>query len=197
MGLTIATVVLVGIVLLGYAIVIYNRLVALRNRFKNAYAQIDVQLQRRYELVPNLVEIAKRYLAHEQSTLENVIAARNQAQTAARTVGQNPANAGALAALAGAEHVLEGALSKLFALVEAYPDLKADGQLAQLHEELVSTENRVGFARQAFNDAVMFYNTRRESFPDVLLANAFGFGAANLLVLEDGEARGAMRVSLA
>lgn len=178
-----------------YAIAIYNRLVELKNRFKNAFSQIDVQLQRRYELIPNLVEVAKKYMAHERETLEAVIAARNQAQAAAQAARAQPDDGNALGALAGAETLLGGALGRLFALAEDYPDLKANENMMQLNEEMVSTENRVSFARQAFNDAVMAYNTRCESFPDVLLARHFGFARATLLALEDEQAKKAVRIS--
>jgi LemA protein len=177
----------------GYGIVIYNGLVALRNRVKNAFSQIDVQLQRRYDLIPNLVETAKGYLAHERGTLEAVIAARNQAQAAAGRASAGAA--GAIGELAGAEAALGGLLTRFFALAEAYPDLKADQNMAQLQEELASTENRVAFARQAYNDAVMGYNTKREQFPDSLVANTFNFAAAEQWQLESAQARTAPKVS--
>jgi LemA protein len=170
-----------------YAIAAYNRLVSLRNRFKNAFAQIDVQLKRRYDLIPNLVETAKGYLKHERETLEAVIAARNQAVGAVKQAAATPGNAQAMAMLSGAESALSGALGRLFALAEAYPDLKANQTMMQLSEELTSTENRVAFARQAFNDAVMTYNTAREVFPAVLIAGAFQFDAASLLEIETSE----------
>ncbi|MGA7826780.1 MAG: LemA family protein [Geobacteraceae bacterium] len=176
---------IVGAVL--YAIAAYNRLVTLRNLFKNAFAQIDVQLKRRYDLIPNLVETAKGYLKHERGTLEAVIAARNQAAGAVKQAAATPGNAQAMAMLSGAENALTGALGRLFALVEAYPDLKANQNMMQLSEELTSTENRVAFARQAFNDAVMTYNTAREVFPAVLIAGAFQFDAASLLEIETSE----------
>ncbi len=182
----------VGAVL--YAIAAYNRLVTLRNRFKNAFAQIDVQLKRRYDLIPNLVETAKGYLKHERETLEAVIAARNQAAGAAKQASAAPGNPQAMALLSGAEGALTGALGRLFALAEAYPDLKANQTMMQLSEELTSTENRVAFARQAFNDAVMVYNTAREVFPTVLIAGAFQFSAASLLEIETEE-RTAPRVA--
>jgi LemA protein len=178
-----------------YVIVAYNGLVSLRNRVKNGFAQIDVQLQRRYDLIPNLVETAKAYLKHERETLEAVVQARNQAQTAARVAGADPTAPGVMTGLAGAEGALGAALGRLFALAEAYPDLKANQTMMQLSEELASTENRIAFARQAFNDGVMTYNTRREQFPANLIAGQFGFQAAELLELEDPEARKAVRVS--
>jgi LemA protein len=191
-----------GLIFLGLALVlviwivaIYNGLVALRNRVKNGFAQIDVQLQRRYDLIPNLVETAKAYMAHERQTLEAVIAARNQAQVAAHKAEGDPTNAAAIRALAGAESALGASLGKFFALAEAYPDLKANQNMAQLQEELSSTENRIAFARQAYNDAVMGYNTKREAFPSNLVANNFGFTQAQMLEIEDSEARKAVKVS--
>jgi len=191
-----------GLIFLGLALVLvvwivasYNGLVALRNRVKNGFAQIDVQLQRRYELIPNLVETAKAYMAHERQTLEAVIAARNQAQAAAQKAEGDPTDAAAIRALAGAESALGASLGKFYALAEAYPDLKANQNMAQLQEELSSTENRIAFARQAYNDAVMAYNTRRESFPSNLVANNFGFTEAQMLEIEDSEARKAVKVS--
>lgn len=159
---------------------IYNRLVTLRNRFKNAFSQIEVQLKRRYDLIPNLVETAKAYLKHEKETLEAVISARNQAVSASQKAAQNPGDPSSMKGLMGAEAGLAGALGRLFALAEAYPDLKANQTMAQLSEELTSTENKVAFSRQAFNDAVTEYNTSRETFPNVLLANPFGFSEAQL-----------------
>ena len=199
-GLTIAFIIfliIVGfaVVLLVYFFSIYNRLVRLRNRFKNAFAQIEVQLQRRYDLIPNLVETAKGYLKHERETLEAVIQARNQALAAMKQMEASPGDAVATQGLAGAEGVLMGALGRLFAIVEAYPDLKANENMMQLSEELTSTENKVAFARQAFNDAVMQYNNHRESFPDMIVANSFGFRGAALLELESPEARQAPKVS--
>lgn len=175
-----------------YGIVIYNGLVALKNRVRNALSQIDVQLQRRYDLIPNLVETAKAYMAHERDTLEAVIAARNQASVAARHAQSS--QPGAIAELAGAEAALGGLLTRFFALAEAYPDLKANQNMAQLQEELASTENRVAFARQAYNDATMSYNTRREQFPDSLIAGLFRFDAAEMWQMENQEARHAPRV---
>jgi LemA protein len=176
--------VLVAIVL--WAISAYNQLVALRNRFRNAYAQIDVQLKRRYDLIPNLVEVARTYLKHERETLEAVIAARNGALGASQAVAANPGNAAAMQGLASAEDVLQGTLGKLFALAEAYPDLQSNQNMIQLSEELTSTENKVSFARQAFNDAVMQYNTATEQFPGSLLASLLGFQTAQLLQATEG-----------
>ncbi len=191
--LLLAFVLIIGVLV--YFIAIYNKLVSLRNRFKNAFAQIDVQLQRRYDLIPNLVETAKGYMKHERETLEAVIQARNQALAAMKQVEADPGEPVATEALVGAEGVLTGALGKLFALAEAYPDLKANENMIQLSEELASTENKVAFARQAYNDAVMYYNNMRESFPDMIIANNFGFRPAALLELETPEAREAPRVS--
>jgi LemA protein len=178
-----------------WAITIYNGLVALRNRFKNAFAQIDVQLKRRYDLIPNLVEVAKGYMAHERGTLEAVIAARNGAATAAQKAAANPADGQAIQGLAAAEAGLSGALGRLFALAEAYPDLKANENMMAVQEELTSTENKIAFARQAYNDSVMGYNTKRESFPDILFAGFFQFHAAELLqATESAEERQAVKV---
>ncbi len=182
------------VVLLLYLVYIYNRLVSLRNRYKNAFSQIDVQLRRRYDLIPNLVEAAKAYLKHERETLEQVIEARNQALAAMKAARKNPGDADAMRALAGAEGALGGALLNLNAVMENYPDLKADKTIASLMEELTSTENRVAFARQAYNDEVMRYNTQRESFPDVVFAGVFGFGPAELWKLDEPAAREAVRV---
>ena len=185
--------VVVGFVL--WAISIYNGLVTLRNRFKNAFAQIDVQLKRRYDLIPNLVEAVKGYMAHERGTLEAVIKARNQAAAAATAAGANPGNPAAMQQLGAAEGALTGLLGKMFALAEAYPDLKANQNMLGLQEELSSTENKVAFSRQAFNDSVMEYNTKRESFPDNFFAGTFGFGPAELLqATESAEERKAPQV---
>jgi LemA protein len=164
-----------------WLISLYNGLVALRNGFKNAFAQIDVQLKRRHDLVPNLVETAKAYIKHERETLEAVIAARNSAQSANQRAAADPADADAMKKMAAAEAGLSGALGRLFALSEAYPDLKANQTMMQLSEELTSTENRIGFARQAYNDAVMSYNTAIESFPGNFIAGSGGFRAATPL----------------
>jgi LemA protein len=185
----------VVVVLAFWAMSIYNRLVQLRNRFKNAFAQIDVQLKRRYDLIPNLVETAKGYIKHERETLEAVIKARNQAVTAANAAGANPGNPAAMQGLSQAEGALTGMLGRLFALSEAYPDLKANQNMLSIQEELSSTENKVAFARQAFNDSVMEYNTKRESFPDTIFAGMFGFGPAELLqATESAEERKAPQV---
>ena len=183
------------VVLAFWAMSIYNRLVQLRNRFKNGFAQIDVQLKRRYDLIPNLVETAKGYIKHERETLEAVIKARNQAVTAATAAGANPGNPAAMQGLSQAEGQLTGMLGRLFALSEAYPDLKANQNMLSIQEELSSTENKVAFARQAFNDSVMEYNTKRESFPDSIFAGMFGFSAAELLqATESAEERKAPQV---
>jgi len=193
MGGWIFLAVVIGVVV--WAISIYNGLVALRNRFKNAFAQIDVQLKRRYDLIPNLVEVAKGYMAHERGTLEAVIAARNGAASAAQKAAADPADRQAIQGLATAEAGLSGALGKLFALAEAYPDLKANQNMMAVQEELTSTENKIAFARQAYNDSVMEYNTRRESFPDVFFAGFFQFKAAELLqATESAEERQAVKV---
>jgi LemA protein len=173
----------------------YNRLVALRNEFKNAFAQIDVQLKRRYDLIPNLVETAKKYIAHERETLEAVVKARNSAVSANTAAAADPGNAGAMRELATAEGGLTGALGRLFAVAEAYPDLKANQNMMQLTEELTSTENRIAFARQAFNDAVMTYNNAVQQFPSNFIAGAFSFQLAELLkATESDEERKAVKV---
>ncbi len=174
---------------------IYNSLVSLRNRFKNAFAQIDVQLKRRYDLIPNLVETAKGYLKHEHETLEDVIKARNIAYTASQAAAANPADSNAVKGLVSAEGGLTGALSRLMVVSEQYPDLKANQNMMQLTEELTSTENKIAFARQAYNDSVMEYNTSRETFPNVVLAGMFGFLPAELFHVEDPAERSAPKVS--
>lgn len=190
------------LVVVGFIVVVamfiigkYNGLVALRNRFKNAWAQIDVQLKRRYDLIPNLVETTKGYLKHERGTLEAVIAARNSAFTANNNVSANPGDPAAMKALSSAEGALGASLGKLFALTEAYPDLKANTSMNQLMEELTSTENKVSFARQAYNDSVMGYNTAREMFPTNIIAGMFNFGPAELFSVEAPEQREAVKVS--
>ena len=186
-------IIIVGAVL--FAITIYNRLVAGRNRFKNAFAQIDVQLTRRHDLIPNLVETAKGYMKHERETLEGVINARNTAVSGLKAAAADPTNPEAMKKLADAEQGLSGALGRLFALSEAYPDLKANENMMQLSEELTTTENKVAFARQAYNDSVMDYNTLRESFPNNFFAGWFAFRAAELLEIEDESKRETPKVS--
>ncbi len=175
----------------------YNSLVTLRNKFKNAFAQIDVQLKRRYDLIPNLVEVAKGYMKHERETLEAVIKARNIAAAAAQSVAANPADANAMKSLVSAEAGLGGALSRLMVVSEQYPDLKANQNMLQLTEELTSTENKVSFARQAYNDSVMGYNNAREVFPAVIFAGMLGFLPAELFKIEDPTERNAPKVSFA
>lgn len=184
---TIVFLVLVAALIL-YVVAIYNRLVALKNRFENAFSQIDVQLKRRYDLIPNLVETAKAYLDHERGTLEAVIAARNEAMAGLKAVADNPANAQAMAQLAQAEGGLQGALGKFSLVVEDYPELKADVNMRQLSEELASTENRVAFSRQGFNDSVTEYNAYKQSFPQVMFSGVFGHSLdAVLLEFADRE----------
>jgi LemA protein len=186
MDLSLLVFLIIAAVVVVYVIAIFNRLVALKNRYQNAFAQIEVQLKRRYDLIPNLVETAKGYLKHERETLEAVISARNAAVKMLSAAAQQPGNAEAMKSLVGAEGALSGAMSKFNVVLEAYPDLKANQNMMQLSEELISTENKVSFARQAFNDQVMAYNTYKQSFPQNMLAATFGHGAdASLLEFED------------
>ncbi len=180
--------VLIAVVFGGLLIGAFNKLVTYRNRYKNAFAQIEVQLKRRYDLIPNLVETAKGYMSHERETLEAVISARNQASVGLQAAAKDPGNAAAIQGLAGAEGLLTGAMGRLFAVAEQYPDLKANQNMMQLTEELTSTENKVAFARQAFNDSVTVYNTYRQTFPTVIFAGMFGHGQdAALLEYDDSE----------
>ncbi|MDQ3200007.1 MAG: LemA family protein [Verrucomicrobiota bacterium] len=193
-------VLLIIIALIGFFVLIfviggYNALVSLRNRYKNAFSQIDVQLKRRYDLIPNLVETAKGYLQHERGTLEAVIAARNTAVTANTRAAQNPGDASAMKELSSAETQLSGVMSRLFALSESYPDLKANTTMMTLMEELSSTENKVSFARQAYNDSVMAYNTRREVFPSNIIADMFNFAPAELFLVDKPEEKEAPKVA--
>ena len=193
MGWVIGLVIVVLVVLVGFVLLTYNGLVRARNAFRNAFAQIDVQLTRRHDLIPNLVETAKGYLAHERQTLEAVVNARSAAVSAqSSAAGADPA---AVGVLAGAENLLTQALGQLFVLAEGYPTLKANQTMLALQEELTTTENRIAFARQAYNDAVMEYNTRRQVFPSSLIAGAFGFAPAALFELDDPQQRGTPQVS--
>ncbi len=190
-------IVLGGLVLLMiWFIVMYNRLVTLRNQFKNSFSQIDVQLNRRYDLIPNLVEAAKAYLSHERETLDAVISARNAAASAMKAAKCDPSNAKAMQSLVATESALGGAMLNFNALTEAYPELKANETIAQLQEELTSTENRVAFARQRYNDDVMAYNTQRQLFPDVLIASLFRFDEAVYFELTNPEQAKPVRVQL-
>jgi LemA protein len=193
----IALLVVIGLIALVFLFAIggYNALVMLRNRYKNAFAQIDVQLKRRYDLIPNLVETAKGYLKHERETLERVMAARNGASAAHAQAAANPGDAGAMRALSSAEGNLAGVLTRFFAVAEAYPNLKADASMARVMEELSSTENRIGFARQAFNDSVMEYNNKRETFPSNIIAGMFNFAHAEMFVIDSPEQKEAPKVS--
>lgn len=179
---------LVVLLVVFWAIGAFNRLTRLKNAIANAFGQIDVQLKRRYDLIPNLVEVARKYLAHESQTLEAVIAARNQAHGAEQSVAASPLNAGAIGAFTGAEQVLGGALGRLFAVAEAYPDLKADQTMRELSEELSSTENRIGFARQAYNDHVLEFNDAAAQFPALIVARLFNFQTQPMLVATSSEA---------
>ena len=190
LGETAITLIVLGVLALLLVFMIvgtYNKLVTLRERCDNGFSQIEVQLKRRYDLIPNLVEIAKGYMKHERETLEAVIAARNSAATATTTAAASPGDAGAITALAGAEGVLTQSLGKLFALSESYPDLKANQNMMSLQEELATTENKVAFSRQAFNDVVTSYNINRAKFPAVVFSNMLGFPDRPLLVFEDAE----------
>ncbi len=193
---------MVGWIVLGVAVLLvlwivglYNKLVGARNGYKNAFAQIDVQLTRRYDLIPNLVETVKGYIKHERETLVAVITARNQAVSAVKGAAANPGDAAAMTTLASAEGALGATLGRMFALAEAYPDLKANQNMMQLSEELTSTENKVSFARQAYNDSVMSYNNQREMFPGSIIAGMFNFTPAQLLEISKPEAREAPKVS--
>lgn len=192
-GTIVTWVVIIGIVL--YVMSIYNRLVRLRNRYKNAFSQIDVQLKRRYDLIPNLVETAKGYMKHERETLEAVITARSGAVDAAKRASADPTDENSMKQLLAAESGLSGALGKLFALSENYPDLKANQNMMQLSEELTSTENKIAFARQGYNDSVMTYNTQIESMPDNFIAGPFNFRHAMLWEIEDPEEKKNVKVS--
>jgi len=190
--------IVLAVVVLGFiafVVGIYNKLVTMRNRYKNAYAQIDVQLKRRYDLIPNLVETAKGYIKHERETLEAVTKARNIAYAASQTAAANPGDAAAVKGLASAESGLAGTLSRLMMVSEQYPDLKANQNMMQLTEELTSTENKISFARQAYNDSVMTYNTDREVFPSNIIAGMFNFGPAELFVIDKPEQKEAPKVS--
>ncbi len=187
---------IVGIVCIA-GVLLYNRLVALRNRFLNSFSQIEVQLQRRYELVPNLVEVAKAYMKHENQTLVAVTEARNEASQRCAAAAANPQDASLVGALAAADNSLSGALGRFNMVMESYPELKADGQMLQLQEELTSTENRVAFARQAYSDSVMLYNTAREQFPAIIIANSLSFKEADLFEVSEPAMKQAVRVSFA
>jgi LemA protein len=186
--------VVVALGIVGFVVGMYNKLVTQRNRYKNAYAQIDVQLKRRYDLIPNLVETAKGYIKHERETLEAVTKARNIAYAASQTAAANPGDASAVKGLASAESGLAGTLSRLMMVSEQYPDLKANQNMMQLTEELTSTENKISFARQAYNDSVMTYNTDREVFPSNVIAGMFNFGPAELFVIDKPEQKEAPKV---
>jgi LemA protein len=193
--MTLLVLVVIAAIAMFWGVGIYNGLITARNAFKNAFAQIDVQLTRRYDLIPNLIEVAKGYLKHERETLEAVVQARAAAVGGLAAAKANPGDPSAMAALGGAESGLAGALSRLMVVVEAYPDLKANQNMMQLTEELTSTENRIAFARQAYNDSVMAYNNKREVFPSNILAGMFNFVAAALLEITDPAQREAPKVS--
>ncbi|MFI0546726.1 MAG: LemA family protein [Brachymonas sp.] len=185
----------IALTLLLWGMAVYNRIIVLKNELKNAYGQIDVQLKRRYDLIPNLVETAKKYLSHERETLEAVIAARSRAHSASEKLQHTPADGKAIKDLNQAEAMLHGSLGRLLALRESYPELKADRTIAELNEELTSTENRIGFARQAYNDAILAYNIAAEQFPDILLAKLLGFVSLPMLqATESAEERKAPKV---
>ena len=197
--MSLSTIALIAVLalLVFWSVGAYNRLVRLKNIIANSFGQIDVQLKRRYDLIPNLVEAAKKYLQHERDTLEAVIAARNQARTASDAVRSRPANAQAVTTLAAAEVALDGSLGRLFAIAEAYPELKADDTIRELSEELTSTENKVGFARQAYNDAVLDYNNAQGQFPALLIARLFGFSpSAMLQATQNAAEREAVRIQM-
>jgi len=182
------------LIVIAYIVSIYNKLVALRNRYENAFSQIDVQLKRRHDLIPNLVEVAKGYMAHEKDTLQAVIEARNKAFAATTAAAKNPGDATAMKELGSAETQLNGALGRLLMIAESYPDLKANQNMLALQEELTSTENKVSFSRQGYNDAVTHYNTSREQFPAVVIAGSFGFKEAQLFEMEEPSERAAPKV---
>jgi LemA protein len=190
LAIVVGLAVIIGVFVVG----IYNRLVTLRNRYKNAFSQIDVQLKRRYDLIPNLVETAKGYLKHERETLEAVIAARGAAVSAGARAAANPGDADAMKQLGSAESTLTGALGRLMVVSEAYPDLKANQNMLRVMEELTSTENKISFARQAFNDSVLEYNNKREVFPNNFVAGAFNFAPAEMFVVENANEKNAPRV---
>jgi len=197
-GIALIILIVIAVVVIGliaFVIGVYNKLVTMRNRYKNAYAQIDVQLKRRYDLIPNLVETAKGYIKHERETLEAVTAARNIAYAASKAAAANPGDATAMKSLASAETGLGGTLSRLMMVSEQYPDLKANQNMMQLTEELTSTENKISFARQAYNDSVMTYNTDREVFPSNIIAGMFNFTSAELFVVDKPEQKDAPKVS--
>ena len=193
MSMLILLVIVVAVVM--FLVGIYNGLVTARNGYKNSFAQIDVQLQRRYDLIPNLVETAKGYMKHERETLEAVIAARGAAVSGLAAAKANPGDPAAMQQLTGAENQLTQTLGRLFAVAESYPDLKANQNMMQVSEELTSTENKVAFARQAYNDAVMFYNNKREVFPNSFIANMYNFAPAAPWEVEAPEAKKAVKVS--
>jgi LemA protein len=186
-GTTIVLLILAAVVI--YGIILYNKLIGLRNRVKNGFAQIDVQLTRRHDLIPGLIEAVKGYMKHEKDTLEAVIQARNQAVSGLQAAASDPSNAEAMSVLSGAEQLLSGVLGRLFALAEAYPELKANENMLEFQEQLTSTENKVAFSRQAFNDAVMSYNNGIEMFPGSLIAGWFSFAPATFLEIESEEKR--------